>query len=245
MDDQIHPVQVTLRIPGAWEHPGQLIEGLSSGYRLTPESLVLPNGNKLDFTPMPPDDQFADVFATACRGPASSGESETVRRYTVNVCLSGSGGSLESALAMMQAGSAIVRAGGAGVFVDNSAIAHGGTSWIEMTDDGGPDALSFAYVSIVQGKKEVSTMGMHVLGLPEVVMTRADADANDMSIIEVIRYLSSSNRRIDDGHILADELGPRFTAHRAEDNSCGPESPMHNPWGRLRLVSIKDIAERN
>ena len=245
MDDQNQRIDVTLRIPGAWEHPGQLLEGLSGGYRLTPEALVLPDGTSLKFTPLPPDDQFAGIFESSCRSPASAAELDVISRYTVNVGLSGPGGSLQSAAILMQAAAAIVRAGGAGVFVDNSAIAHGGDRWVEMAADGGPDALSFAFVSIVAGKQEVWTMGMHVLGLPEVAMSRADADANEMSIIEVIRYLSSSDRRVDDGHILADELGPRFTAQASKPDSFDTNSPMHNPWGRLRLVSVKDIAERN
>ena len=51
-----------------------------------------------------------------------------------------------------------------------------GRHWLEMTEDGGPDALSFAFVAIVRGKTEVWTMGMHVLGLRDVVMKRADVE---------------------------------------------------------------------
>ena len=45
---------------------------------------------------------------------------------------------LEAARTMMQAGAALLRAGGAGVFIDNSALAHGGQQWLEMTEDGSP-----------------------------------------------------------------------------------------------------------
>ena len=96
---------------------------------------------------------------------------------------------------MMQAGAALVRAGGAGVFIDNSTLAHGGQHWLEMTDDGGPDALSFAFVAIVRGKTEVWTMGMHVLGLRDVVMKRTDIEAGGFDIVEVIRYLAAARSR--------------------------------------------------
>src|SRR5204862_5827913 len=124
--------------------------------------------------------------------------------------LSGPGGSMDEAGAMMQAGAAIVRAGGAGVFIDNSALAHGGQNWLEMTDDGGPDALSFAFVAIVRGRAEVWTMGMHALGLRDVVMKRADAEADGLDIVEVIRYLARGEKPVQDGHVLADLTGPRF-----------------------------------
>jgi hypothetical protein len=236
-------VRTTLRVPGNWSHPGKLIERLPAGFRLTPEALIMPDAVEIEFTPMPPDDRFVNIFKSSCRQPATDDEMEIVNSYTVNVGLTGPGGSMKAALTMMQAGAAIVRAGGAGVFIDNSAVAHGGGSWIEMADDGGPDALSFAFVGIVRGRQDVWTMGMHVLGLPDVLMRRADLDAD--TIIEVIRYMSVGDKAIAHGHILADEAGPRFQAMAASNNDFEAGSPMYNPFGRLKLVSIKDVAESN
>jgi hypothetical protein len=152
---------------------------------------------------------------------------------------------MQAARTMMQAAAAMVRAGGAGVFIDNSTLAHGGGHWLEMTDDGGPDALSFAFVAIVRGQAEVWTMGMHVLGLRDVLMKRADAEADGFDIIEVIRYLSRGEKPIDDGHIIADLDGPRFQAFTQDSPEQFIGSPMHNPFGRLKVVSMRDIAEIN
>ena len=146
---------------------------------------------------------------------------------------------------MMQAGAAVVRAGGAGVFIDNCTLAHGGQHWLEMTEDGGPDALSFAFVAIIRGKAEVYTMGMHVLGLRDIVMKRTDVEEGSFDIVEVIRYLSRSEKPVDDGHVLADLNGPRFQAFTQESADVAVGSPMHNPFGRLKLVSMRDIAETN
>ena len=61
----------------------------------------------------------------------------------------------------------------------------------------------------------------------------------------MIRYLSRGEKPIDDGHVIADLDGPRFQAF-TQDSPEGPaESPMHNPFGRLKLVSMRDIAETN
>ena len=245
MNVEHNEVRATLRIPGNWSHPRELIERMPAGFRLTPETLVMPDRTEIEFSPLPPDDQFAQIFKSSCRQPATSSELEVVDHYTVNVVLRGPGGSMEAALTMMQAGAAIVRAGGAGVFIDNSAVAHGGENWIEMTEDGGPDAVSFAFVGIVRGRQEVWTMGMHVMGLPDVVMRRSDLDANGDYIIEVIRYLCRGDKPMADGHVLADEDGPRFQAVAASSDRLDAESPMYNPFGRLKLVSMKDISERN
>ncbi len=243
MSNPAPPVTITFRIPGKWSHPRELVQALPADCRLTPEALVLPDGTEVEFVPMPADDQFAEIFRSSCRRPATADELATVDRYTVNVCLSGPGGSQQAALAMMQAGAAIVRAGGAGVFLDNRGLALGGQGWLVLTEDGGPDALSFAYVGIISSKADVWTMGMHVLGLRDIFMKRADADRFD--IIEVIRYLCRSDKPIDNGHILADLEGPRFQAFVEESPELPPGSPMHNPFGRLKLVSTQDIAEAN
>jgi len=245
MNDPAAPITIALRIPGPWSHPRELIQRLPAGCRLTGEALILPDGTEVGFGAMAADDQFAQIFQSSCRQPASADELAVVAGYTVNVLLSGPGGSLAAARTMMQAGAAMVRAGGAGVFIDNSTLAHGGQNWLSMTDDGSPDALSFAFVAIVRGQAEVWTMGMHVLGLRDIVMKRADADANDFDIIEVIRYLSQGDKPVGDGHVFADLNGPRFQAF-TQDSAEGPVgSPIHNPFGRLKLVSMRDIAETN
>ena len=245
MNEPAASVEIAFRIPGKWAHPGELIERLPEGCRLTPEALILPDSTQIGFGAAQADDQFAQIFRSSCRQPATEEELATVDSYTVNVFLMGPGGSLQAARTMMQAGAAIVRAGGAGVFIDNSALAHGGQQWLELTDDGGPDALSFAFVAIVSGREDVWTMGMHVLGLRDTVMKRNDIEAGGFDIVEVIRYLVRGEKPIDDGHVLADWNGPRFQAFAQGGAEEQAGSPMHNPFGRLRLVRLQTIAETN
>jgi hypothetical protein len=245
MKEPAAAVTVALRIPGKWSQPRELIERLPAGCRLTDEGLLLPDGSAVAFGASAADGQFAGIFRSSCRRPPTADELATVDGYKVNVFLSGPGGSLEAARTMMRAGAAVVQAGGAGVFIDNSALAHGGVDWLAMTEDGGPDALSFAFVAVVSGREEVRTMGMHVLGLRDVVMKRVDAEADDFGIIDVIRYLARGEKPVDDGHVLADLNGPRFQAFTQPSTDKFKGSPMHNPFGSLKLVSMRDIAEKN
>jgi hypothetical protein len=245
MNDPADSITIALRIPGQWSHPGELIERLPDGCRLTPETLTLTDGTEVGFGAARADDQFAQIFRSSCREEPTEDELATVDHYTVNVFLSGPGGSMDAARKMMKAGAAIVRAGGAGVFIDNSTVAHGGQNWLAMTEDGSPDALSFAFVAIVRGKSEVWTMGMHVLGLRDLVMKRTDIEVQGFDIIDVIRYLAAGEKPIDDGHIIADLEAPRFQAFAQEGPKEFKGSPMHNPFGRFKLVSMRDIAEAN
>jgi hypothetical protein len=237
-------IKIAMRVPGPWRHPTELIERLPEGCRLTPESLFLADGTEIEFGAAPADDQFASIFKSSCREVPTDEELATVENYSVNVFLSGPGGSLDSARTMMRAAATIIDAGGAGVFIDNCTLAHGGQHWLAITEDGGPDALTFAFAAIIGGKTEVWTMGMHVLGLRDVVMKRADADSDEFGIIEVIRYLAAAEKPVENGHWLADPDGPRFRAF-AQDSPPEYRGPMHNPFGRLKLVSLKDIGESN
>jgi len=245
MNEPATPIKIVLRIPGQWSHPRELVQRLPAACCLTGEALILPDATQVEFGAIAADEQFAGIFRSSCRNPATEEELATVAGYTVNVFLSGPGGSMQAARTMMQAGAAVVRAGGAGVFIDNSALAHGGRAWLDMTEDGGPDALSFAFAAIIRGKTEVWTMGMHVLGLRDVVMKRAEAEVDGFDIVDVIRYLARSDKPVDDGHVLADLGGPRFQAFTEPSNPDLVGSPMHNPFGRLKLVSMRDIAEAN
>lgn len=245
MNEPADAITIALRIPGRWSHPKELVQRLPTGCRLTAETLILPDKTEVGFGAVGADDQFAQIFRSSLRQPATADELATVDAYSVNVFLSGPGGSMQAARTMMQAGAALVRAGGAGVFIENCTLAHGGQHWLDMTEDGGPDALSFAFVAIVRGKADVWTMGMHVLGLRDVVMKREDIERHGFDIVEVIRYLSRGDKPIDDGHVLADLNGPRFQAFTQASPDGMAGSPMHNPLGRLKLVSMRDIAETN
>lgn len=238
-------ITIALRIPGQWAHPKELIQRLPAGCRLTGESLILPDATQVAFGAVRADDQFAQIFHSSCRQPLTEAERAAVDGYSVNVLLSGPGGSMAAARTMMQAAAAVVRAGGLGVFIDNSTLAHGAQQWLDLTEDGSAEALSFAFVTLVGNREDVWTMGMHVLGLRDVVMKRADLETDGFDIIDVIRYLCEADKPVEDGHLLADLGGLRFRASTEPAPEGLAGSPLHNPFGRLRLVSMRDIAETN
>jgi hypothetical protein len=244
-NDTSDPVTITFRIPGNWAHPGEILERMPAGYRLTPEALVLPDGEKVEFHPAPPDDQFVGVFQSACRTQLTEEETKILHSYTVNLVLNGPGGTLNQAWTMMEAASALIQAGGAGVFIDNSALAHSGQAWMEMASSGDTDALSFAYVSVINGRPNIWTMGMHMLGLPDLEMDQHCGSGSGDDVIEIMRYVCASKKPIGDGHIVANENGPRFHVFAKDDQRSKSNSPMFNPHGRLLLKSARRIAEEN
>ncbi len=233
---------VDLRIPGRWSNLMNLIEHLPNSCRVTPQALILADGSRMDLGFFPADGQFPGIFRSICRGQPTEKELAAVEGYTVNVTLSGRGGSIESARTIMKAAAAVVRAGGAGVFIDNSALSHGGEQWLEMTEDGGIDALSFAFVNIARFDTEIRTIGMHVLGLRDIVVKRAELK-RDSDIVELIRSTVQGGKPA--GNILSDDNGSWFSCYKEAGDLKRASSPAHNPFGRLRLVKLRRTATPN
>jgi hypothetical protein len=124
--------EVTLRIPGSWSGPEELLERLPKGCRCTGEELILADGTTFAFNPLPADDEFPKVFAGSCPKRPTKTEQEQIENYQVNVCLTRRAGSIAAAKQLMAGAAAILEAGAAGVFVDNSGIAHGATDWFTL-----------------------------------------------------------------------------------------------------------------
>ena len=78
-----------------------------------------------------------------------------------------------------------------------------------------------------------------------MAMKRADVEEGGFDIVEVIRYLCRGEKPMEDGHVLADLNGPRFQAFAQGSVETSVGSPMRNTFGRLKLVSMRDVAESN
>lgn len=238
-------VSITIRIPGVWRTPQSLSERLPSGYIFELNTLVMPDSTRIALRSVPPDNQFGHIFSISCRQLPTAKESRAIKNYTANILLTGPGGSPESAYKMMEAAGAVIDAGGAGVFIDNSALSHGGQAWKELVDAASLDSISFAFVTIVHGKSGLKTVGMHVLGLPDFELPSNDPFVEEERMISIIRYACSSDTPILPGHIITDEAGPKFHTVKSGRDEFHSQHPMFNPFGYLKLISTRDIGESN
>jgi hypothetical protein len=231
--------EIALRIPGRWQGPAEFAGALPRCCRLTEGRLCMPDGGRIDVFAHPPDRDFPRIFASSSRIRRSDPCLEAVRNYAVNVCLTGPGGSMEAALSMIRAAVAVVGAGGAGVFVDNSGAAHSAADWLRLAEN--PDDLDAfqAFVTTFASEDELWSIGMHVFGLRDAVLARSDDDEADFhSLLSFLGYSFAPAAPIVEGDLAGDEQAPQFrvlkeTAHRAPSGS-----PLHNPYGQWRLVAL-------
>jgi hypothetical protein len=158
-----------------------------------------------------PDGQIAQIFAHSHR--ISKKEITAVASHKVKVFVSGPGGSVESARAIVQAAAALVRAGGLGVMVDNSGNTHSPRDWLALAGDKQPGGLYWAYVGAAGGENEVWSVGMHCLGLRDAEI-RGIPDRNFAGFLlhNFLGYTYQSGKVVNDGDMIGGGDGPTFRA---------------------------------
>jgi hypothetical protein len=231
--------EVTLRIPGGWSRPEEFYEGLPRGFRCTDEGLVSIDGSEFELHVLPADEQFPEIFAGSCTHLPTETEREQIENYKVNICLTGRGGSISAARQLMAAAAAVLSAGGAGVFVDNSCIAHGATDWFTLLDSADDGGVYWAFVSAVRSEKEVYSRGMHVMGFRDAVIpSTGNAEYDSRTLHSFLGYSAFSGATIHEGEIFGDAVLPTFRAYPQPDDRVPAEAPMFNPYGQWRLVPV-------
>jgi hypothetical protein len=226
-----------MRIPGGWSEPRELLKQLPRGCRCTPDALVLADGSKFEFNALDADEQFAEIFASGCPKLPTESEREQIENYKVNICLTGPGGSITAAKQLMEAAAAILAAGGAGVFVDNSGISHGATDWLTLLSDADNGGVYWAFVSAVRSEDELYSIGMHVLGFRDAIIPLTGHDEYDFRTLHsFLGFTAFSGNIVADGDTIGDPVLPTFRAHAEPHDRVPIDAPMFNPYGQWRLV---------
>ncbi len=241
-DSRQHAPEVTLRIPGAWSDPSEFYTHLPRGCRCTSNSLVLADGSEFELHALPADEEFPRIFASSCPKLPTESEREQIDDYRVNVCLTGRGGSLEAAKRLMSGAAAVLTAGGAGVFVDNSGIAHGASDWLTLHESADNGGVYWAFVSTVRTDDELYSIGMHILGFRDAIIPQTGVEERDYRTIHsFLGYTAFSGVTLKDGDLVSDVVLPNFRAYAQPDDRVPAHAPMFNPYGRWQLVALDGL----
>jgi hypothetical protein len=240
--------RIDLRVPGPWRSPQELIgrvEKDGGGYRVDEEFLVHDaSGARFAWGVSPHDDEIHELFAHD--GRLSEEEIDRVASHAVKAHVSGPGGSPDAARAVMAAATALVKAGGYGVMVDNSGNTHGVDDWLALAGDTQPGGLYWAYVSVAGGSDEVWSVGMHCLGFRDAevcVPNIPDGPGQeDMCFLlhNFLGYCYQSGIPVNDGDPLGDEESALFRVRARPCTRFRTGTPHHNPYGVWLLEPIDE-----
>jgi hypothetical protein len=235
---------IALRVTGPWTAPeefGTALKKAAGGYELREKGLLhVASGRKFNCDATVHDDDIAELFADS--GRLSDAEIDEIAAHKVKVHLSAPGGSPEAARAIMDAATALLHAGGTGVFIDNSGCAHGKRDWLKLAGDKQPGGLYWAYVAVTGGADEIFSTGMHCLGFRDAEMPDPpDRQFGGFFVHNFLGYMYQSGATILDGEMLGDEGEPMY---RVRDTPCTrfpADAPFHNPYGVWRLEAANGV----
>lgn len=237
---QASPLTV-LCIPGPWQSRSALLEALihgNSGYLFAGQVLMhmeTKQACELEFHAHDP--RMGAAFRAAGPHWVATPDMQDIDAHASVVYLVINGGTAIQAEALMQAAAALLDAGGLGVKVESSGIAHSPSAWRDLCADLHLFSAHRAYVLYITGP-QVYSCGMHNLGLRDAIVENDGDTAEAIELIRVFtRYLFTESPIIRAGQTfgtgrdaptyrLSDDVGPHY-----EDDSL-----YANPYGFWRLV---------
>lgn len=227
-------LEVFLRIPGPWRRSRELQSRLPEGYHFDGDRLATPVGS-VELQTLPVDQEFPNIFRMSCRRPLQRKEDSGLAHYAMNVAVIARAGSMTAVQQVLKATAGLIQAGGFGVFIDNSLLAHSGSDWLELADNAhDPQAVFYAFVNLARLRDDIRSHGMHVLGQRDSVAGQDHLP----SLENFLRTTCANQTDWGNGATFADQEGRQFVLKGESDRGISLNHPARNPYGRWRLEPV-------
>ncbi len=261
---EIDPPLITLVVPGKWSNAAFLaarLEQTPGGYALGGD--VVRNaatGRTYAAEVLPRADGMKHAFELAGQGRMRRSDVLAVGNHTLSLRVSGFGGSGGAAVEMMRLGASLLGAGGSGVLVETSGIAHNKEDFLKLAGDRDTGGRYWAFVTLV-GQQRASTpvaggepvpagtyysCGMQALGFRDVITDVLTDPQQAWSVCHQFNgYVHQSGVPMNDGDPIGNEHGALYRV-KAEDCLHYPSGhPYHNPYGMWRIVKTGELPGKN
>lgn len=232
-------IEIVLCIPGPWADRSELVQSIvkdSGGYIFA--GMVLMNletkeSFELDFCDR--DERMLSAFEAAGRHWKGSPEMGLISTHKSVCYLISKGGSIESAHSIMNAANALIDAGGYGVKVESSGLAHPPKDWKEQCKYNYLFKSHSSYVVYVTSEATYSC-GMHNFGLPDAIILSSESEDPSELLKVFTHYLLSESPEIKEGQTFS--IGVNLPVYRITGTTpidYGDGSLFNNPYGMWRL----------
>lgn len=238
----ITPPDAVLCIPGRWTDIAELGKRIihdSGGYLFVGRLLIhLETKTTFELQFEDADPRMASAFAAAGRHWAGTPAMDEIASHTSVVYLIGKCGSQAGAEALMLAGGGLLKAGGLGVKVESSGIAHSPDAWRGFAAECHLFKAHSAFVVYVTGN-QVYSCGMHHFGLPDAMVEGGDASENAELLRIFTFYLFTEQPTIHVGQTFSTAAdAPVFRIVAGVGADYGSDSLFHNPYGTWQLAPL-------
>ena len=232
-------IEIVLCIPGPWSDRTQLVESIanhSGGYLFAGTVLLdLETNQSFELVFEGRDERMLAAFEAAGPHWKNTPEMDLISTHQSVCYIVSGGGSIDSAHSIMDAACAILNAGGLGVKVESSGLAHSPDDWQEQSQYNYLLKSHSSYVIYLTSENTYSC-GMHNFGLPEAMVKSSESD-NPPELLRVFtHYLLSESPDIKEGQTFSvDSSSPAYRIKAHTGIEYGENSLFSNPFGMWLL----------
>jgi hypothetical protein len=235
--------QIILGIPGVWKDTSEVAHAIAhQGNDLLFAGFTLMDSTTQEVTFVEwheYDPRLVDVFETLGQPWIKDCDLARIANHHGTLWVFSSDVSINHARQMMKVGRRLLQAGGLGVKVETSGVAHSAERWQNFEAASAETSpLYCAYVNLLEGDDYVYSCGMHNFGLPDVSAPRHHDAAMTTSLLHHFnQYHLDALPHFNEGDLFSQiENAPCYQLNYEACESYEPEHPFYNPFGRWHLT---------
>ncbi len=237
--------QIIIGVPGVWKNPGEIAQAVAQQNKdLMFAGFTLMDSVTQDVSFIEwheHDPRLVDVFEALGQPWINEKDLANIAQHRGTLWVMSSDVSLTHARQMMKVGQTLLQAGGLGVKVETSGVAHSAQRWQALANSNSTDTISpiyCAFVNLVEGEETDYSCGMHNFGLPDVSLPKqADSATAAQVLHQFNQYQLNVLPQFNDDDIFSlEENMPRYSLHFEACEKAEPEHPFYNPFGRWHLT---------
>jgi hypothetical protein len=236
--------QLVLCIPGPWESRQHFLERViesTDGQYVFAGGVLMHVETKHMFEAEfhARDERMQGAFRSAGHHWRDTPEMLAIGGHRSVVYLLGHGSSDKNVEALMLAAQALLDAGGLGIKIENSGLAHPPADWRDMCSGFAVFSPYRAFVIVVTGGEEAYSCGMHAFGMRDVQVIDEDQENALRTARGFSRYLFTERPTIKDGQTFScDAQSPGYRITTGEGVEYAPDSLFINPYGTWQLQRL-------
>ncbi len=171
-------MEIIISVPGKWKNETELIDNpVQDNYKYEKNLLSESSGKKsFETVFLPYDDILMNAYIYSGEEYAKQEDINESKRFSFTVYLVGKAEKETDLQQLIKAGAALMRRGGLGIKVENSGIIHSAHDWIGFSKSIKQVSVFQAYIAITHIEDKITSFGLHLFGLPDVLATSLKLD---------------------------------------------------------------------
>lgn len=237
--------QIIIGVPGRWNIRTEMIHAIaakSEGYLMA--GYILQHVEKdisFQVEVYDHDPDLTAAFNYAGQDSFDDSLLSEIEQHTFTIYVIADVKGFEDIEDIIEAGAALLKAGGLAVKIETTGLAHSKDKWLDLIQDQDYFPVYSHFVNLIGDEKSYFSCGMKAVELPDVAIPsstpieEAAALLNNFNLYNLVESPSFKNGEI----FSMDENSPRFNVQLIPDDRYEEEDVFYNPFGILDLTPVQ------